>query len=95
MRRPVTFSPSKLTVAGARLDEPEDGLQRRRLPGGVAAEDRDELTRPDLDLHVLEDVDQAVERVDPGELEQGLGAAVRGGLVHFVTHLVVAAFVPR
>ena len=79
-----------LTVEGdaarVRPDDPEDRLQRRRLPRGVAAEQRDELARADLELDVLEDVDQAVERVDPGELQEG-----RRGFRHFRS----AALVPR
>ena len=69
----MTSSPSKVTVPVLRPHDPEDRLQRRRLPGRVAAEQRDELAGADLDLDVLEDVDQAVEGVDPGEPEQRLG----------------------
>ena len=85
----MTSSPSKRDRARVRPHDPEDRLQRRRLPGRVASEQRDELARPDLDLDVLEDVDQAVVGVDPGETEQRLAA--RGLLAHFRS----AALVPR
>src|SRR5439155_24212382 len=54
----------------SRADDPEDRLQRRRLPGRVAAEQADELALAHLDVHVLQDVDQSVVGVDPLELQQ-------------------------
>ena len=68
--RRVTSSPPSSTLPGPRPDDPEDRLQRRRLPGRVAAEEAHELALAHLDVHVLEDVDQPVVGVDPLESEQ-------------------------
>ena len=67
--------------AGARPHEPQDRLQRRRLPRRVPAEQGHELALAHLQLHVLKDVDQAVVGVDPRQLEHA--------------HFVVALLVPR
>src|SRR5437667_8172 len=50
------------------VEEPRDGLERRRLSGAVVPEDRDDLTAAHLESHPLERPDLAVghvERVDP------------------------------
>ena len=56
--------------AGLRADDAEDRLQRRRLAGGVAAEQADELALADDEVDALEDVDLPVVGVDRLELEQ-------------------------
>src|SRR5581483_5890510 len=71
-----------------RPDDAEDGLQRRRLPRRVPAEQADELALSHLDVHVLEDVDQPVVGVHPLEPEQR-PVAVRAA------HLRAAAPSPR
>src|SRR5512133_3261173 len=76
-----------------RPHDPEHGLQGRRLAGGVATEQADELAAPHLEAQALENVDLPVERVHGLELQQGLGrrtVLVAAGFAHFV----VAAFVP-
>ena len=56
-------------ASASRLDDAEDGLERRRFPGGVAAEKADELALADLERDALEDLDLAVVRGDAVELE--------------------------
>jgi hypothetical protein len=79
----------ELDQAVARADDPEDRLQRRRLPGGVAAEETDELARADLETRALEDVDLAVVRVDVGETEE------RWRPVRALAHFRATSPVPR
>ncbi len=63
--------------ATPRLDDPEDRLQRRRLPGRIAAEQADELAFADVQVEVLEDVDLAVVGIDGLELQQIAHDALR------------------
>src|SRR6188472_3611405 len=66
--------------------ETEDRLERRRLPRRVTAEEADELPLAHDEMRVLEDVDLAVVRVDPLELEEGSGSGSvhgRRGAAHF------------
>jgi hypothetical protein len=84
-RPPRDLLPVEAHGAVPRRDDPEDRLQRRRLPGRVATEQADELPLADDEVDSLEDVDLAVEGIDGLELEE------RRSRVHFVD----AAFVPR
>ena len=67
--------------AGPWPHDPEDRLQRRRLPGRVPSEQAHELARADLQVRVLEDVHLAVVRVDRVEPQQRARAVRR--LAHF------------
>src|SRR6185436_13875953 len=72
-----------------RTDQAEDRLERRRFPGGVAAQQADELALADDEVRVLEDVDLPVVRVDRLQLEQ------RGNLGSRRAHFRAAPPVPR
>src|SRR6202023_4110759 len=50
--------------------EAEDGLERRRSPRPVAAEQRHDLPLPHLEIEPVEDVRLAVERVQVGHPQQ-------------------------
>ena len=52
-------------------DDAQDRLHRRRLPGGVAAEEADDLALAHLEVDGLQDLDRAVVRDDVGELKHG------------------------
>src|SRR6266511_3603371 len=60
----------ELHAAGTRSDEPEDRLQRRRLPRGVAPQQGHKLAVSYFQVEVFEDVDLAVVRVDPAQAKQ-------------------------
>ena len=65
-RRPTRdVLPVERDRARARADDAEDGLERRRLPRRVPAEEADELAGTDPQVRVLEDVHLAVVRVMP------------------------------
>ena len=74
--------PSNCTLPRLRPDDPEDGLQGRGLPRGVPAEQAYKLALPHVKVDVLEDVDLAVERVDPAQLQERLGRLERDGAAH-------------
>ena len=72
--------PSNVTVPCARLEQPGDRLQGRRLAGAVGADQRDDLAAADLERHALQRVDVAVVGVDVLELEDRLaGPPASGG----------------
>jgi hypothetical protein len=87
-RLPRHVFPAQHDRARSRRNDAEHRLQRRRLPGGVAAEQADELALPHLQVDVLEDVHLPVVRVDGLQPEERLGPAVGG-------HLRSVADVPR
>jgi len=58
--------------SGRRAHETEDGLHRRRLARGVAAEERHDLALVDLVAHALQHVERAIVGVDVREAEDGL-----------------------
>ena len=63
MSRPVVANASRATV-----EEPGDRLQRRRLPGAVRADQRDELALAHFEVDALHRLDAAVahfERLSP------------------------------
>ena len=62
----------------ARVVEPVDGAEGRRLPGAVRADERHDLALAHVDRDALERLDRPVERVDVRELEDR--AAARGQL---------------
>ena len=57
-------------LTGRRRDHAQQGLESRGLPGGVTAEEADQLTRIDRQVDVFQDVDCAVVGVDPAKFEQ-------------------------
>src|SRR5262249_18440560 len=73
---------------------PEDGLERRRLAGGVAAEQAHELAGLDPDREPAQDVDLPVVRVDAVELEQRRGAHRRLRRA-YAGHFVAVVCSPR
>src|SRR5205807_9852557 len=56
------------SVGGA--GDSDDRLQQRRLPGAVAAEQRDDLAFAHVERRLAQDVALAVERIDPGQCEK-------------------------
>jgi hypothetical protein len=56
-------------VSGA-AHRPRHGAERRRLPGAVRAEDRDELARADFERDPVQHFDRAVPRLDVAKLEE-------------------------
>jgi len=52
------------------MHEAGDRAQGRRLPGTVAADERDDLALVDRDGHAAQRAHPAVEGVDPRELEE-------------------------
>ena len=66
----VMSSPPKRDRARARRRQPRDRAQRRRLPGPVGADQRDDLALLDGQRHALQRLDLAVVRVDVVDLEQ-------------------------
>ena len=56
--------------AGALLDDAHDRLQRRRLAGAVAAQQRHQLAAADLEAHAVQDVRFAVPGLQAVDLEQ-------------------------
>jgi hypothetical protein len=73
---------AEVDPAAARVVEPVDRAERRRLAGAVRAEQRDDLTLAHLECDALKRVDRAVVRVDPVEREDD---AVALRLVHEAT----------
>src|SRR5439155_8069420 len=50
--------------------EPQDALDRRRLPAAVPAQQADRLSRPDVEGQTPQDLGVAVERLDAVDHEQ-------------------------
>ena len=65
-----------------RRDHAQQGLQRRGLARSVAAQQTDQFSRVDGQVHVLEDVDGAVVGVDLTELQECRGPVGRTVLGH-------------
>ena len=79
----VMSSPSKRIVPRARLDEPGDRAQRRRLAGAVRADQRHDLALVDLERDALQRLDRAVVGVErpraraAASLARGCGVTAR------------------
>ena len=61
--------PEHLDVAGGRLREAEDHVDRGGLAGAVGAEERDDLARLDLEVDAADGVDAAEVLGDPGQAD--------------------------
>src|SRR5207249_10073142 len=56
-------------LPGAHREEPHDAVDRRRLPGAVAADEADSLAVLDGERDTAQDLRRPAEGVDPLELE--------------------------
>ena len=63
------FLAAEADAAGAAAHETHDRLQRRRLAGAVAPEERMDFSRPDLQRHALQHAHAAVSAIDAGDLQ--------------------------
>ena len=66
-RQPDEITALERDRAGGGVHEAHDRLEGRRLADAVAAEQANDLARPDVDADAVEDVGLAVVRVDVAE----------------------------
>ena len=91
-RAPCLGSPGPGADPSApRRHEAHDALDRRGLPGAVAAEQRHRLAFAHLERDVVQDVALAVEGIDAEEAEDGLAGRGLGSLDDFDERLALTA----